>query len=283
MALASTAVTDSLTQGQFDTVYNLLSFALACMIFTSLFLLLQLPRVLPRYRTALVVSAMVTGIAAYHYFRIFDSFRDAYVSEAIGGRGDYSLAIGLSFNEGYRYVDWLLTVPLLLVETIAVLALARSEQRRLLLKLVPASALMIALGYPGELADTDAARIFWGVASTIPFLYLLYVLFGELTRSLDRQPPEVRKTVSNLRYLLVASWGVYPIAYAFPLVDFTGADAFVLRQVGYSIADVVAKCVFGLLIYKIARLKSADDSPSYAVEEFEHGPATAEAPRAANA
>ena len=121
---------------------------------------------LPRYRTALVVSAMVTGIAAHHDFRLLDSFRDAYVSEAIGGQDDDSLAAGLSFNEGYSYVDWLLTVPLLLVETIAVLALARSEQRRLLLELVPASALMIALGYPGELADTDAARIFWGGAST---------------------------------------------------------------------------------------------------------------------
>jgi hypothetical protein len=65
---------------------NLLSLALARRIFTSLFLLLQLPRVLPRYRTALVVSAMVTGIAAHHDFRLLDSFRDAHVSEAIGGQ-----------------------------------------------------------------------------------------------------------------------------------------------------------------------------------------------------
>jgi CRP-like cAMP-binding protein len=61
-----------------------------------------------------VISATLTGIAAYHYFRIFDSFRHAFTTDAAGGRGTYTQAAGESFNEGYRYVDWLLTVPLLL-------------------------------------------------------------------------------------------------------------------------------------------------------------------------
>jgi bacteriorhodopsin len=266
-----------LTQGQFDTIYNFLSFAIASMLFASIFLLAMQPRVLPRYRTALVVSAMVTGIAAYHYFRIFDSFKQAYVTDAIGGQGLYVLAEGVSFNEGYRYVDWLLTVPLLLVETVAVLALARSESRRLLLKLVPASALMIILGYPGELATDNLARGIWGALSTIPFLYILYILFVELSRSIDRQPPTVQASIKNLRWLLLASWGFYPIAYMFPMVGFDGADAFVLRQIGYTVADVVAKAVFGLLIYKIARLKSFYDDPDFATQEL--GKADAESVR----
>lgn len=257
-----------LTQAQFDTIYNFLSFAIASMLFASIFLLVAQPRVLARYRTALVVSAMVTGIAAYHYFRIFDSFREAYVTDAIGGQGIYTLAEGVSFNEGYRYVDWLLTVPLLLVETVAVLALARSESRRLLLRLVPASALMIILGYPGELAIDNGERALWGALSTIPFLYILYILFVELTKSINRQPESVQASIKNLRWVLLASWGFYPIAYMFPMFGFDGSDAFVLRQVGYTIADVVAKAVFGLLIYKIARLKSFYDDPDFAVQEL---------------
>jgi bacteriorhodopsin len=267
---------EELTRGQFDTIYNFLSLAIASMLFASIFLLVMQPRVLPRYRTALVVSAMVTGIAAYHYFRIFDSFREAYVTDAIGGDGVYLLAEGVAFNEGYRYVDWLLTVPLLLVETIAVLALARSESRRLLLRLVPASALMIILGYPGELAVDNAERALWGALSTIPFLYILYILFVELTKSINRQPLSVQASIKNLRWLLLASWGFYPIAYMFPMFGFDGSDAFVLRQVGYTIADVVAKVVFGLLIYKIARLKSFHDDPAFAAQELGSTEPTAE-------
>jgi bacteriorhodopsin len=263
-------IPDQLTQGQFDTVYNLLSLVIAAQLFTALYLLVAQPRVLPRYRQALVVSAIVCGIAAYHYFRIFDSFRDAFVTDAAGGRGIYSQAAGLSFNEGYRYVDWLLTVPLLLVELVVVLALARRVQSSLLWRLIPASALMIALGYPGEISGDDGIRNIFGLMSTVPFLYILYVLFVELTRSLDRQPVAVRTTVSRMRILLFATWGVYPIAYLIPLLGFDGADAWVGKQAGYSIADILAKALYGLLIYKIARVKSFVDDPAFEMDESSH-------------
>lgn len=261
MVLASIQVTE-LTSGQYDTVYNLLSLAVASLGFTGLYLVLSQRRVLPRYRNAVVVSAMVCFIATYHYVRIFLNFRESYETEAQGGQGTYTLT-NVPFNEGYRYVDWLLTVPLLLVETIAVLALARAVAKPLLTKLVIASALMIALGYPGEVTSDTSTRLLWGTLSTIPFLYLLYVLFVELSRSLDRQPPEVRGSISRLRLMLVGLWGVYPIAYLFPVLGIGGADAFVYRQAGYSVADILAKAAFGLVIYKIARLKSAADDPSF--------------------
>ena len=263
-------IPDQLTQSQFDTVYNLLSLVIAAQLFTALFLLIAQPRVLARYRQALVISAIVCGIAAYHYFRIFDSFRGAFVTDAPGGRGVYTQAPGLSFNEGYRYVDWLLTVPLLLVELVVVLALARKLQASLLWRLIPASALMIALGYPGEVSGDDGIRNLFGLLSTVPFLYILYVLFVELTRSLDRQPDAVRTTVSRMRILLFATWGVYPIAYLLPLLGFNGADAWVGKQAGYSIADILAKSLYGLLIYRIARLKSFADDPSFAAVENTH-------------
>lgn len=255
---------EELSQAQFDTVYNFLSLVIAAQLFTALFLLLNLRKVLPKYRMALIISATVCGIAAYHYFRIFDSFGDAYVTDAVGGMGTYVLAEGTSFNVAYRYVDWLLTVPLLLLEAIAVLALARKTQTSLLLKLIPASALMIALGYPGEISDDNTTKAIWGALSTIPFAYILYVLFVELGRVLRGAPKEVAVTVRNLRLLLIATWGVYPIAYLLPMLGIEGSNAFVGREIGYSVADILAKALFALVIFRIARLKSAYDDPDYA-------------------
>lgn len=263
MLTAASIQINELTSGQFDTVYNLFSLAIASLGFTGLYLVFSRSQVLPRYRNAILVSAMVCFIATYHYIRIFDNFKESYETDAQGGNGVYTLT-NIPFNEGYRYVDWFLTVPLLLVETVAVLALARAVAKPLLTKLVVASALMIALGYPGEITTDTGTRLLWGTLSTLPFLYLLYVLFVELSKSLDRQPAEVRGTVSKLRIMLVGLWGVYPIAYLFPIFGFDGGDAFVLRQAGYSIADILAKAAFGLVIYKIARLKSEVDEPAYA-------------------
>ena len=261
---------EMLTNGQFQAVYNVLSFALASMAATAIFLLVVQGRVLPRYRIALVVSSMVCLIAAYHYFRIFNSFSEAYVAVdagAVGVQETYELVKGVGYNEGYRYVDWLLTVPLLLFETIAVLALPRAVRSSLLWKLIPASALMIVLGYPGEITNEIAPKAVWGALSTIPFLYILYVLFVELSRAAKNQPNQVGKELAGLRWLLLATWGVYPISYMFPMFGLDGADSFVYRQIGYSIADVLAKCLYGLLIYKIARIKSFDDDPAFEAQE----------------
>jgi bacteriorhodopsin len=266
--LAGAVSIPSLSADQFSTIYNLFSLVIASMLFTALFLLFSQRQVAARYRNAVVVSAIVCGIAAYHYFRIFDNFKASYPAGAAVG-SPHALS-NVEFNEAYRYVDWLLTVPLLLIETVAVMALARATQRSLLYKLVPASALMIALGYPGEQSSDTFTRGVWGALSTIPFIYLLYVLFVELSRSLDRQPAEVVHTIKMLRIALVGLWGVYPIAYLFPTIGgsfFGGAGGFVLRQSGYSIADILAKAAYGLAIYKIARVKSRLEDPGYDHDE----------------
>jgi bacteriorhodopsin len=269
-----------LTYSQYQIVYNTTSLALAAMLATFIFLLVVQGRVLPRYRQALVVSAMVCLIAAYHYYRIYDSFTGSYVAIDAGDPAvafdamTYQLVNGEGFNEGYRYVDWLLTVPLLLFEAIAVLALPRKTRKNLLMKLIPASALMIILGYPGEITSDMTAKGIWGALSTIPFLYILYVLFVELSRASKTQPEQVGKDINGLRWLLLATWGVYPISYMIPMFGWDGADAFVWRQVGYSVADILAKCLFGLLIYKIAREKSADDSAEFREQEIEEAPSS---------
>jgi len=245
----------------YNLVFNMLSLGIASMLFTTTFLLVARERVLPRYRMAVMVSATVTAIAAYHYFRMFDSFVHAFGPDAVAGA---------SYNVGYRYVDWFLTVPLLLVETVAVLALARQAQSSLLVRLVPAAALMIALGYPGDSGMTmGLAPSVWGLLSTIPFLYILYVLFVELGKSLERQSEAVQRKIKELRLLLLATWGVYPIAFIANM-NATGFDetSFVLRETGYTIADILAKCLFGLMIFTIARIKSGEEDKEFAKAEF---------------
>ena len=255
-------LSSTLSNGGYTLVYNMLSLGIASMLFTTTFLLVARERVLPRYRMAVMVSATVTAIAAYHYFRMFDDFKHAFGVDGMGV---------VAYNVGYRYVDWLLTVPLLLVETVAVLALARAAQTSLLVKLVPAAAAMIALGYPGD-ARLDVfglAPSVWGLLSTIPFLYILYVLFVELGKSLERQSAAVQRKIKELRLLLLATWGVYPIAFIANM-SATGFDeaGFVLRETGYTIADILAKCLFGLVIFTIARIKSAEDSEEFAKTEY---------------
>ena len=182
----------------------MLSLGIASMLFTSIFLWFARDRVLPKYRMAVMVSATVTSVAAYHYFRMFDSFNEAY---AVGGTVEGGIA---GYNVGYRYVDWFLTVPLLLVELVAVMGLARAVQSSLLKRLVPAAAAMILLGYPGDmhtgLFGLDKGT--WGAISTIPFLYIMYVLFVEINKSLKAQSPKVQGLLKTARTLLVATWGV---------------------------------------------------------------------------
>ncbi len=244
----------SLSIGEFSLVYNMLSFALAAMLGSFVFFVLAREHVDKKYRLALVMSAIVVAVAGYHYWRIFESWGAAFNLE----NGSY-VPSGTPFNDGYRYVDWLLTVPLLVAELVAVLALARSKSVNLTAKLVFAAVLMIALGYPGEISTDMTARAFWGALSTIPFVYILWVLWVELGRAVERESSQVKILLRNTRLLLLATWGFYPITYMLPMFGIVGATALVGMQVGYSIADVAAKCGYGLMIYAIARAKSGAD------------------------
>jgi len=253
---------DFLSSGQYNLVYNAFSFAIATMLAAALFFFSVRGQVGQKYQLALIVSALVVSIAGYHYYRIFGSWEAAYSLQ----NGNYVLT-GAPFNDAYRYVDWLLTVPLLLVETVAVLALPGMEARPLLIKLVVAAILMIATGYPGEISTDLNTRIVWGAVSTVPFIYILYILWIELSKSLLRQPEGVQTLVKNMRLLLLFSWGVYPIAYLLPMLGISGATADVGVQIGYTIADVLAKPIFGLLVFAIALEKTRVDAGEQPTKE----------------
>jgi bacteriorhodopsin len=264
MSLLASAMPD-LSVLQYSVVDNIFSMTVATMGAAAIFLFLSRSSVDPEYRPALMVSGLVVTIACYHYFMIRHSWQDAYAL-AEGGGG--FVGTGAAFNDFYRYADWILTVPLLMVELVAVLRLQASKARSLLTRLVIAAALMIALGYPGEvIANPEGwtARVVWGALSSVPFFYILYVLWVELTKSLETQPVAARKLIEIARLVLLITWAVYPIAYALggtvtALEAKAGgsvdASGIVYLQVGYAIADMTAKAGFGMLIYFIARAKS---------------------------
>ena len=263
---------------QYNLVDNAFSMTVATMGAAALFFFMSRTQVAPKFRPALLVSGIVVSIAAYHYFMIRGSWQAAFAFEAATGGGGQYLASGKAFNDFYRYADWILTVPLLMVELVAVLALPKAVARPLLVKLVIAAALMIGLGYPGELSTNWTTRLMWGAASSVPFFYILYVLWVELTASLDSQPAEARPLISAARLVLLVTWAFYPIAYAVYGDSLPGAVpgimvgdrtgfAVVGIQVGYSIADITAKAGFGVLIYLIAVRKTEALTPSERAEQ----------------
>lgn len=191
-----------LSLGQFGLVYNMLSFASASMLGSFVFFILARSQVSFRFRPALVMSALVVGIAGYHYLRIFNSWDGAFeINEA----GTAYVATGKPFNDAYRYVDWLLTVPLLVAELIAVMTLSKEKSGPMMGKLIIASALMIALGYPGEVSNDLSTALIWGTLSSIPFAYIIFVLWGELSKATATESPQVNILFRNTRLLLLAT------------------------------------------------------------------------------
>ncbi|MBC7655697.1 MAG: bacteriorhodopsin [Frankiaceae bacterium] len=244
---------EALTAGQFALVYNAFSFGIASFAAATLFFWFGRSQVSQHYKTAITITGLVTFIALYHYWRIFNSWNEAY--EVVN---NVITVTGVKFNRAYRYVDWLLTVPLLLIELILVMRLAQAETISKSLKLGGAAALMILLGYPGEVSGgIDATRLMFGVLSMVPFLYIVYTLYSSLGAAIDRQPESVRGLIRMARNLTVLSWFFYPAVYFLPFVlSMGGGTSIVVIELGYTIADITAKAVFGLVIYAIAVRKS---------------------------
>merc|ERR1712241_1273727 len=165
--------------------------------------------------------------------------------------GNYVVSLtGAPFNDAYRYVDWLLTVPLLLIELILVMGLPAEETASKSWKLGVASAVMVSLGYPGEIQDGYAGRWLWWCFAMIPFLYVVKELAVGLSEASGKQAPSVASLTGYAR------WLTYPFVYIIKMIGIGGVTATAGEQIGYSIADVVAKAVFGVLIWAIAAEKS---------------------------
>lgn len=243
-----------LTGEQYLLIQQILNLSVATMGGAALLFVLLREQVGRPYRAALIVMAVAVGMAGYHYTRILASWTAAYAPA-----GDLYRPTGLPFQDAYRYADWLGTVPLILSALLLVLDIGRQKTTRLMVRLGGAAALMIALGYPGEIEHENMlVRALWGLAGTVPFLYILSVLWGELAGAVRHDTPGVRQRFARLRWVLLGSWSLHPLVYAFPLLGLTGAPALIAGQVGHSVADLTAKVIYGLLIYGIAREKTLD-------------------------
>merc|ERR1712019_18779 len=149
------------------------------------------------------ISGLVTFIAAYHYIRIFNSWVDAY--EYSAGVADPVLS-GVPFNDAYRYMDWLLTVPLLLIEILLVMNLSPEEYSSKAWTLGLGSALMIVSGYYGELVvtgDLTPRWICWFVSMGF-FLYIVYELLVGLSAATNSETnPTIRGKIRTAQIVTV--------------------------------------------------------------------------------
>jgi len=216
----------AMTDVQFQAVYNVLSFCLASMMATTMYLWVHVPAVHEKYKSAVTISGLVTFIAAYHYIRIFNSWVAAY-QYANGRHVDpVSMEIqaptltGVPFNDAYRYMDWLLTVPLLLIEILLVMNLTPSQFKCKSWALGLGSALMIVSGYYGEgFVSGDLAPRWkcWYISMAF-FLYVVFELAVGLWKATNsEQDAKVRNKIRMTQLATIFSWTTYPVVYLIPM------------------------------------------------------------------
>jgi len=253
---------------QFQAVYNVLSFSLASMMATTCYLWFRAYAVQDKYKSAVFISGLVTFIAAYHYIRIFNSWVDAYQYSAGEMHGNALDMVaptltGIPFNDAYRYMDWLLTVPLLLIEILLVMKLDEETYNAKAWTLGFGSALMIASGYYGELVVTGDLTPRWGCwfLSMMFFLYIVYELLVGLSAATNMEAdPVIAGKIKTAQVMTVISWCTYPIVYLFPMLGVNAAQAVVSIQMGYCVSDIISKCGVGLVIYQISYAKSQKEA-----------------------
>jgi bacteriorhodopsin len=259
-----------MTYGQHQLVYNFTSFTLASMMASTVFFWLRLWGVSESYRSALCITGLVTFIAFYHYVRIFNSWVDAYdfPSSTSGDEAPPKLT-GVPFNDAYRYMDWLLTVPLLLMELVLVMDMSAEEKQKQSAMLGVTSAAMIAVGYPGEMITQGPFGTRWACwfFSMCVFSYIVYTLLKGLDGAHQAEvandavmaggrTEKAAPLIHLAKVMTVISWCTYPVVYIFPMMGMTGAQAVIGIQVGYCVSDIISKCGVGLLTYRICVAKS---------------------------
>ena len=206
----------------------------AAMVAATYFFTVERDRAEGKWKTSLTVAAMVTGIAAIHYF--------------------YMRGVWIETNDSplvFRYVDWLLTVPLQIVEFYLILAAIAVVRAALFWKLMIASLVMLIFGYLGELGAMNYWLAFF--ICMAGWIYIIYEIFaGEASQINASQGTEASKTAFNaLRIIVTFGWAIYPIGYvAEPLF---GVEAL---NIVYNLADFVNKIAFGVVIWAAATSSS---------------------------
>lgn len=219
------------------------TFFVGCMAMmaASAFFFLSLNQFDKKWRTSVLVSGLITFIAAVHYF---------YMKE-------YWAEVGES-PTFFRYVDWILTVPLMCVEFYLILKVAGAKTD-LLWKMILASVVMLVTGYLGETVYSDSAAL-WGGISGAAYFYIVYEIWlGSASKLAAAAGGNVLSAHKILCWFVLVGWAIYPLGYML------GTEGWYSSIVGkgsvdiaYNIADAINKIGFGLVIYSLA-VKSQKD------------------------
>ena len=204
----------------------------AAMVATTFFFTIERDRAVGKWKTSLTVAAMVTGIAAIHYF--------------------YMRGVWIATNESptvFRYVDWLLTVPLQIIEFYLILAAIAVVRAALFWRLLIASIAMLVFGYVGEVGAMNVWLAF--IIGTAAWLYIIYEIFaGEASKINAAQGTAAsQRAFSALRIIVTFGWAIYPIGY---ILGYTGAGNDAALNIVYNLADFINKIAFGVVIWAAA-------------------------------
>jgi bacteriorhodopsin len=240
-----------MTDGSLLVLATQYSFAVsfAAMAAGTLYFLMERANLTPDYSPVASLAAMVSFVAAINYYTMKDM---------VGLSG--SAAELASFPTDFRYVDWLITTPLLLA-MLPVLLGGKRFDTGLMIRLVSADVLMIAFGYVGEVSINNSGggtMLSWWclLASMVLWFYILYDLFAGIGRASEGAAAEVVSALGVLRTFVVVGWLVYPLGYVVAALDL--ADSLlVARELIYCIADVVNKVGFGMVAVAAAKRMSA--------------------------
>ena len=208
----------------------------AAMVAATFFFWVERDRAVGKWKTSLTVAAMVTGIAAIHYFYMRGVWIDTGSSPTV-----------------FRYVDWLLTVPLQIVEFYLILAAIAVVSISVFWRLLIASVVMLVAGYIGEVSAMGDGGSLWSGfwIGMVAWLYIIWEVFkGEASQiSASKGTVASKKAFNALRLIVTIGWAIYPIGY---YLGYTGsADASTLNIV-YNLADFVNKIAFGVVIWAAA-------------------------------
>ena len=212
--------------------------ATAIMLASTVFFFVERGDVKGKWKTSMTVAGLVTGIAFWHYLYM----REAHLA------GDVTTV--------FRYVDWLITVPLQIVEFYLILAAVTVVPAMLFWKLLVASLVMLVFGFMGEtgLFDTTLSFVF-GVAA---WGYIIYEVFAGEASKLSESSGNAggQFAFNTLRVILTAGWFIYPLGYYLGYMG-GGTDTGTVNII-YNIADLVNKTAFGLAIWAGAKMDSQD-------------------------
>ena len=209
------------------------------MMAACVFFFFEMSNVDKRWRTSILVSGLITFIAAVHYYYM---------------RG-YNLETGES-PVFFRYVDWILTVPLMCIEFYLITKKAGAKIA-LLWQLIAASVVMLVTGYIGEaIYGKETQSWIWGLISGIAYFYIVYLIwFGDVAKLANNAGPAVAKAVRTLGWFVLVGWAIYPVGYIagtegglFGMKVFQGLS----MDIVYNIGDAINKIGFGLVIYALA-------------------------------